>query len=112
MDELGAISPDLDEFRALARDRRVIPVRLTVLDDAHTPIGIYRKLTDGHPGTFLMESAAEGGVWSRYSFIGVNSRATLTTRDGEACWLGEPPAGVPVDGICAPLGTPDLPAGG
>ncbi|WP_309071865.1 anthranilate synthase component I [Arthrobacter sp.] len=98
MDELGVISPGLEEFRALARDRRVIPVRLTVLDDAHTPIGIYRKLTDGHPGTFLMESAAEGGVWSRYSFIGVNSRATLTTRGGEACWLGEPPAGVPVDG--------------
>lgn len=98
MDELGVIRPDLEEFRALARDRRVIPVHLTVLDDAHTPIGIYRKLTDGHAGTFLMESAAEGGVWSRYSFIGVNSRATLTTRNGEACWLGEPPAGVPVDG--------------
>lgn len=98
MDELGVITPSLEEFRTLAADRRVIPVRLTVLDDAHTPIGIYRKLTEGHPGTFLMESAAEGGVWSRYSFIGVNSRATLTTKDGSACWLGEAPAGVPVDG--------------
>ncbi|GAB3540507.1 anthranilate synthase component I [Arthrobacter tecti] len=98
MDELGVISPSLEEFRALAQDRRVIPVHLTVLDDAHTPIGIYRKLADSHPGTFLMESAAEGGVWSRYSFIGVNSRATLTTESGEARWLGVPPAGVPVDG--------------
>lgn len=98
MDELGVISPNLEEFRALARDRRVIPVHLTVLDDAHTPIGIYRKLTDSHAGTFLMESAAEGGVWSRYSFIGVHSRATLTTENGEARWLGTPPEGVPVGG--------------
>ncbi|KPN18784.1 MULTISPECIES: anthranilate synthase component I [Arthrobacter] len=98
MQDLGVISPSLEEFRELAADRRVVPVRLKVLADAHTPIGIYRKLTGGEPGTFLMESAASGGVWSRYSFIGARSRATLTTRDGEAFWLGEPPAGVPVDG--------------
>ncbi|MDN3904767.1 anthranilate synthase component I [Arthrobacter sp. YD2] len=98
MRDLGAIRPGLEEFRSLAADRRVIPVRLTVLADAHTPIGIYRKLTNGEPGTFLMESAASGGVWSRYSFIGARSRATLTTLDGKAHWLGQPPAGVPVDG--------------
>ena len=98
MQQLGTISPTLEEFRDLAKARRVVPVHLKVLADAHTPIGIYRKLADGRPGTFLMESAAVGGVWSRYSFIGAHSRATLTTRDGEAHWLGEPPAGVPVAG--------------
>ena len=98
MQDLGVIRPTLEEFRELAADRRVIPVHLTVLADAHTPIGIYRKLTEGAPGTFLMESAASGGVWSRYSFIGARSRATLTTRDGQAHWLGQPPAGVPLDG--------------
>ncbi|MEG9247977.1 anthranilate synthase component I [Arthrobacter sp. Soc17.1.1.1] len=98
MQQLGTISPTLEEFRALAEARRVVPVHLKVLADAHTPIGIYRKLAAGQPGTFLMESAAVGGVWSRYSFIGSHSRATLTTRDGEAHWLGEPPAGVPVGG--------------
>ncbi|MCC9193318.1 anthranilate synthase component I [Arthrobacter sp. zg-Y916] len=98
MQDLGVISPSLEEFRAVAADRRVVPVRLKVLADAHTPIGIYRKLTGGEAGTFLMESAATGGVWSRYSFIGARSRATLTTREGEACWLGKPPAGVPLDG--------------
>ncbi|WP_104164620.1 anthranilate synthase component I [Arthrobacter sp. SX1312] len=98
MQHLGTISPTLEEFRALARARRVVPVHLTVLADAHTPIGVYRKLAAGQPGTFLMESAAVGGVWSRYSFIGSHSRATLTSRDGQAHWLGEPPAGVPVDG--------------
>ena len=98
MQDLGIISPGLEEFRELASHSRVIPVRLKVLADAETPIGLYRKLANGQPGTFLMESAAVGGAWSRYSFIGAKSRATLTTKDGQAHWLGQPPAGVPVDG--------------
>lgn len=98
MQDLGVISPNLEEFRRLAASRRVIPVRLKVLADAETPIGLYRKLAYGQAGTFLLESAAAGGVWSRYSFIGVRSRATLTTDGGAACWLGEPPVGVPVGG--------------
>ena len=98
MQDLGIISPGLEEFRELAGHSRVIPVRLKVLADAETPIGLYRKLAHGQPGTFLMESAAVGGSWSRYSFIGSRSRATLTTKDGQAYWLGEPPVGVPLDG--------------
>ncbi|QDG63852.1 anthranilate synthase component I [Pseudarthrobacter sp. NIBRBAC000502771] len=98
MQDLGTISPSLEEFRELAGHSRVIPVRLKVLADAETPIGLYRKLAQGQPGTFLMESAAVGGAWSRYSFIGARSRATLTTKDGQAHWLGEPPAGVPASG--------------
>ncbi|WP_346958953.1 anthranilate synthase component I [uncultured Arthrobacter sp.] len=98
MQDLGIISPSLDEFRELAGHSRVIPVRLKVLADAETPIGLYRKLAQGQPGTFLLESAAVGGAWSRYSFIGARSRATLTTKDGQAHWLGEPPVGVPLEG--------------
>lgn len=98
MQDLGIISPTLEQFRELAGTRRVIPVTLKVLADAQTPIGIYRKLAQGRTGTFLMESAAGGGVWSRYSFIGARSRATLTTKDGQAHWLGSPPVGVPRGG--------------
>ena len=101
--ETTALTPSLNEFRALAREHRVISVTLKVLADAETPISLYRKLAldaDGSatPGTFLFESAAVGGSWSRYSFIGAHSRATLTTRDGEAFWQGEPPQGVPTSG--------------
>ncbi|WP_336856324.1 anthranilate synthase component I [Sinomonas albida] len=96
--DLGVIEPSLGEFRTLAADRRVIPVRVRLLADAETPISLYRKLADGHPGTFLFESAAVGGSWSRYSFIGAESRATLTSKDGEAFWTGEPPVGVPTSG--------------
>lgn len=90
--------PDLGTFRTLAKDRRVIPVTRRLLADGETPVGLYRKLAAGRTGTFLLESAEHGRVWSRYSFIGVRSRATLTERAGVAHWLGEPPVGVPVDG--------------
>ncbi|MEV0319604.1 anthranilate synthase component I [Streptomyces sp. NPDC050658] len=89
---------DLETFRKLASDRRVIPVSRRLLADGDTPVGLYRKLAAERPGTFLLESAENGRSWSRYSFVGVRSAATLTTRDGEAHWLGTPPVGVPVSG--------------
>ena len=90
--------PDLDTFRSLARGRRVIPVTRRLLADGETPVGVYRKLAADRVGTFLLESAEHGRVWSRFSFIGARSHATLTEREGQAHWLGEAPVGVPVDG--------------
>lgn len=89
---------DLETFRKLAADRRVIPVSRRLLADGDTPVGLYRKLAAERPGTFLLESAENGRSWSRYSFVGVRSSATLTERDGATHWLGTPPVGVPVDG--------------
>jgi anthranilate synthase component 1 len=96
----GSVTPDEDSFVAQAARRRVVPVVRRLLADGETPIGVYRKLAGG-PGTFLLESAEQGAgsaAWSRYSFIGVRSAATLVERDGAALWLGDPPAGVPVTG--------------
>ena len=87
---------DLETFRKLATDRRVIPVTRKLLADGDTPVALYRKLAAERPGTFLLESAENGRSWSRYSFVGVRSSATLTARDGQAHWLGTPPVGVPV----------------
>ncbi|MEU4352646.1 anthranilate synthase component I [Streptomyces sp. NPDC023838] len=89
---------DLETFRKLAVDRRVIPVSRRLLADGDTPVGLYRKLAAERPGTFLLESAENGRSWSRYSFVGVRSAATLTARDGEAHWVGTPPVGVPTSG--------------
>ncbi|MEU5399414.1 anthranilate synthase component I [Streptomyces sp. NPDC005963] len=89
---------DLETFRKLAVDRRVIPVHRRLLADGDTPVGLYRKLAAERPGTFLLESAENGRSWSRYSFVGVRSAATLTERDGDTHWLGTPPVGVPVTG--------------
>ncbi|MET7905592.1 anthranilate synthase component I [Streptomyces sp. NPDC005355] len=89
---------DLETFRKLAADRRVIPVSRKLLADGDTPVGLYRKLAAERPGTFLLESAENGRSWSRYSFIGVRSAATLTERDGRTHWQGTPPVGVPTEG--------------
>ncbi|BDZ58241.1 hypothetical protein GCM10025872_18980 [Barrientosiimonas endolithica] len=113
----GRTWPTAQQFAELARDRRVIPVVRRLLADAETPLGVYRKLAAGRPGTFLLESAEHGGVWSRYSIVGVASSATLTEVDGAAHWIGEPPVGVPTDGAptdavrdtVAALATPPIP---
>lgn len=84
------------EFQEYAKSFNVIPVYRKLLADGETPIGIYRKLAKNAPSTFLLESAEHGGVWSRYSFIGANSQATLSEKDGKAIWVGTTPAGAPV----------------
>jgi anthranilate synthase component I len=94
----GTTWPALGVFRELARTRRVVPVVRRLLADDVTPVGLYRTLAQGRPGTFVLESAEVDGTWARYSFVGVRSRATLTVRDGEATWLGDVPVGVPQEG--------------
>ena len=94
----GSTWPSLEEFRGLAAQRRVVPVVRRLLADDVTPVGLYRTLANGRAGTFILESAEQDGTWSRYSFVGVRSRATLTTRDGAAVWCGDVPVGVPLHG--------------
>jgi anthranilate synthase component 1 len=86
----------LPKFREYARTFNVIPVAASFLADNETPLTLYSKLAENRENTFLLESAEHGGAWSRYSFIGVSSEATLTERDGLATWLGTMPAGAPV----------------
>lgn len=94
----GSTWPTLDGFRELARDNRVIPVVRRLLADATTPVGLYRALAGGRPGTFVLESAEADGTWGRWSFVGVRSRASLGVVDGRAVWSGDVPVGVPRDG--------------
>jgi anthranilate synthase component 1 len=86
---------NLDEFRAYAKVSNVIPVSRRLLADGETPLGVYKKLSKNASNTFLLESAEHGGAWSRYSFIGVRSEATLSEKDGKAYWQGVAPAGAP-----------------
>lgn len=88
---------NLEQFREYAKEHNVIPVHRKLLADGETPLNVYKKLAKNLPGTFLLESAEHGGVWSRYSFIGARSQTTLTEKDGVALWLGKPPAGVPTN---------------
>jgi anthranilate synthase component I len=68
-------TPSLEEVRELARNRNLIPVHETFIDDCQTPVSAFLKLRGDDPA-FLLESADQGRV-GRYSFIGVRPRKVL-----------------------------------
>ena len=86
------------ELDALAATHRLVPITRTLFADGETPVGVYRKLAGGRPGTFLLESAEPGASFSRWSFVGVNAVASLSVADGVPVWTGTVPGGVPTDG--------------
>jgi len=96
--KLGVNTPDLEQFKIYAKDRKVIPVVRKLIGDSFTPVGLYKALANEKPGTFLLESAEHGQSWSRYSFVGVSSAATLRSEKGRAKWTGKPPKGVLLEG--------------
>lgn len=75
-----------DEFLRQAEGRRVVPVVRELFADGETPVGIYRKVAADRPGTFLLESAEQGGIWSRFSFVGAGSWGVLTEQGGRMHW--------------------------
>ncbi|MEO0027349.1 MAG: hypothetical protein RL716_680, partial [Actinomycetota bacterium] len=79
----------LAEVISLAQNHRVIPVIRTLGKGSETPLSIFEKVTSNRSGSFLLESA-EQGIWSRYSFIGVNNRGNLIKGDnGTVSWVSD-----------------------
>jgi anthranilate synthase component 1 len=76
------------DFLELARSFQVIPIVESVFSGTETPLSIFEKLAAAKPGGFLLESA-EAGVWSRYSFIGVQNRGFLTGSNDVVSWISE-----------------------
>lgn len=74
-----------EEFLVRSATRTVTPVVRRLFVDSETPMGLYRKLARG-AGAFLLESADQGGKWSRYSFLGVAIHGTLSDDHGVATW--------------------------
>ena len=76
------------DFESRLKDGHgVVPVIRELFADGETPVGVYRKLAQDKPGTFLLESAEQGGIWSRFSFVGVSSFGVLTQRGANVEWL-------------------------
>ena len=96
-----------EQFGALVGAHRVVPVIRELFADGETPVGIYRKLAAGRPGTFLLESAEQGGIWSRFSFVGAASFGVLTQRGDEALWLDYGLSAERALGTDAPVGPLD-----
>jgi anthranilate synthase component 1 len=87
MNNLSTGSTTAAQFAEAARAHRVIPVSRELFADGETPIGIYRKLANDQPGSFVLESAEQGKIWSRYSFVGVSSFGVLTQQGDTTTWL-------------------------
>jgi anthranilate synthase component 1 len=73
------------EFLELAKSFQVIPIVESVFSGTETPLSIFEKLAANQPGSFLLESA-EAGVWSRYSFIGVENQGFLVASEESVTW--------------------------
>src|SRR3954466_6726634 len=71
-----AVTPSLDEVRALAREHNLIPLRHSFIADCETPVSAFLKLREDGPA-FLLESAEQGARFGRYSFIGFRPRRVL-----------------------------------
>lgn len=77
----------LQQAREFAKSYQVIPVVESVFSGTETPLSIFEKLAASKPGSFLLESA-EQGVWSRYSFIGVENLGFLVSgNDSTLRWI-------------------------
>jgi anthranilate synthase component 1 len=75
------------EFDRAAAAGPVVTVIRSVFVDSVSPVALYSHLTDGRPGTFLLESAEQGGIWSRYSFVGLSAWGCLTEHGNQSVWL-------------------------
>lgn len=91
------IQPSLEEFLRLGAAHRVVSVYAKLSADDLTAVGLYQQLCGTRDGTFLLESA-EQGVWSRWSFVGVNCPTALSARGAEVSWLGRQVDGLPSTG--------------
>ncbi|MBN1517226.1 anthranilate synthase component I [Candidatus Sumerlaeota bacterium] len=67
----GNILPTREEFRELAKQGNLIPVRREIVADLETPVSAYLKLAQG-PYAFLLESVEQGEIAGRYSFMGAD----------------------------------------
>ena len=93
------ITPSADEFRALSKSGKLVPVYCEVFADEETPVSAFRKVDEG-PYSFLLESVEGGETWGRYSILG--SRPSLVfIATADRCELHE-------NGKVTPLARPPL----
>ncbi len=83
----------------------LLPVSCELLADLETPVSVYRKVAEGSPYTFLLESVEGGERIARYSFVGLDPYLVMRVRGRSATltWRSGPKAGtceeVPCDDL-------------
>ncbi len=71
--------PDLETFKNLAEEAKLVPVYREILADLDTPLTIFAKVASQDSHAFLFESLEGGEKWGRYSFIGFDPLMTFTS---------------------------------
>lgn len=87
MNDSGSYQTTPEEFQRGLKGHRVVPVVRRLFADSETPMGVYRKVAQGNEGSFLLESAEQGGIWSRFSFVGVSAYGLVSVApSGDVTW--------------------------
>jgi anthranilate synthase component 1 len=71
--------PDLETFKKLATEAKLVPVYREILADLDTPLTIFAKVASQDSHAFLFESLEGGEKWGRYSFIGFDPLMTFAS---------------------------------
>jgi anthranilate synthase component 1 len=69
--------PDKATFCELAKKYNVVPICVEILADTETPVSILQKFYNTPNPTFLLESAAGGERWGRFSFLGISAKSHI-----------------------------------
>ena len=74
--------PDLEEYRKLKDQGKLVPVYREIAADGETPVSVLAKIKRGDYA-FLLESAEGSQGTDGYSFIGTEPYRVLSTREGD-----------------------------
>lgn len=77
------ISPNFEQFAALAEQGNFIPVYQEWVADLETPVSAWYKVCAGQPYSFLLESVEGGEQIGRYSFLGCDPLWILEARGNQ-----------------------------
>lgn len=94
-------TPGKAAFAAYDGPATHMAISVSLHADLETPISIFRRLAEGRPNAFLLESVEGGERMGRYSFMGVDVPERLELRDGTLTTVG--PDGTQKSGCDDPL---------
>lgn len=80
--------PSFEKVQELAKQGNLVPIWRELPADLETPVSVFLKLREPGPA-FLLESVEKGEQLGRFSFLGIEPAALVTTRDGQTTVLEE-----------------------
>lgn len=73
---------DYEEFEGLSKSGKIVPISLELDGNGETPISLFRRLCRNKK-SYLLESAEDGNMWGRYSYIGRNTFIEIVAHEDQ-----------------------------